>query len=164
MEVLCWLLFGCMPEDKHMLELDMTQSHTRACSGQVDATAGEYCPLWHRQQVIVIHPSSTVVAVLDVTQSPVEDTSPLRAAARLNTGRILVTFWLRNLFEDPCLRAFENQTRVIGWPGYVHDVKLGETNLGGAGGELAGVAALAGLLWRPVPMPVPSGPLPRASK
>lgn len=78
--------------------------------------------------------------------SPVEDTSPLRAAARLYTGRTLVTFWLHNLFEDPCLRAFENQTRVIGWPGYAHDVKLGETNLGGAGGEVAGVSALGGLL------------------
>lgn len=31
--------------------------------------------------------------------SPVEDTSPLRAAARLYTGRTLVTFWLHNLLR-----------------------------------------------------------------
>lgn len=85
---------------------------------------------------------------------PVENTYPLRAAARLNTGRILVTLWLHNPLEDPCLRAFENQARVIGWPGYAQGVKLGETNLGGAGGEVAGVPALRRLLWRPVPMPV----------
>lgn len=56
------------------------------------------------------------------------------------TGGIPVTFCRHNLW-DPCLRAFENQTRVIGWPGYVQEVKLGETNLGGARGEVAGVPA-----------------------
>lgn len=74
--------------------------------------------------------------------NPVENTYPLPSGSPAVHRPYPCDVLATQPSEDPCLRAFENQTRMIGWPGYAHDVKLGETNLGGAGGEVAGVPAL----------------------
>lgn len=143
--------YSDLKETSTCFELDMTQSYTCACDNHlldkvdlalVTRKVGEYFPPRTRQQVIVIHPSLNGRGGRRRCTSPVENTSPLPSGSpavhRPHPCDVLAT----QPSEDPCLRAFENQTRVIGWPGYGQDVKLGETNLGGAGGEVAGVPAL----------------------